>query len=64
MWDDGRLLAAIAAMPPEAFVEGPPEDGELLWRRAVKRLRDEPEVELAPGHLAPVLRLPVRPPLD
>ena len=34
MWNDERLLAAIALLPPDLFVEGPPEDhGLRLWAR-------------------------------
>lgn len=63
MWDDRRLLAAIAALPPEAFIEGPPEGGDLLWRRAAKRLRAS-KVSPSAGpsddaQLAPVIPLPL-----
>ena len=61
MWDDGRLLAALAALPPEAFIEGPADGDELRWRRTARRLRRElgAEPNSAPpdGHLAPVLEL-------
>ncbi|WP_250037835.1 hypothetical protein [Paractinoplanes maris] len=61
MWDDGRLLAALAALPPEAFIEGPADDDDLQWRRTARRLRQELGAEQAPalpaGHLAPVLEL-------
>ena len=60
MWDDGRLLAALAALPPEAFDEGSTDD-DLQWRRTARRLRQELGAErrpaLPPGHIAPVLRL-------
>ncbi len=61
MWDDRRLTAALAALPPEAFIEGAPEDGELLWRRTARRLHRElgggaPDAP-PPGYLAPVVRL-------
>ena len=60
MWEDRRLLAAIAALPPEAFVDGAPADWELVWRRALKRMRAERSggrVALDPGHIAPVIPL-------
>ena len=60
MWDDGRLLAALAALPPETFEPGSADD-ELRWRRTARRLRQELGAEraaaLPPGHLAPVLEL-------
>ena len=66
MWDDGRLLAALAALPPEAFIEGPADDDELRWRRTARRLRRElrADRESAPGpeHLAPVVPLRPAPP--
>jgi hypothetical protein len=67
MWDDRRLLAAIAALPPEAFVEGPPDGGDLLWRRAAKQARDElsgagPSRDDRP--IAPVIPLPLAFPVD
>nr|WP_221377607.1 hypothetical protein [Actinoplanes polyasparticus] len=61
MWDDGRLLAALAALPPEAFDQGPTGDDDLQWRRTARRLRQELGAErapaLPPGHIAPVLKL-------
>jgi hypothetical protein len=59
MWDDRRILAAIAALPPEALIEGPPEDTDLLWRRAARRLRGERAPEQGPDQVARVVRLPV-----
>ncbi|MGK5681377.1 hypothetical protein [Actinoplanes sp. URMC 104] len=64
MWDDGRLLAALAALPAEAFVEGPADDDddELRWRRTARRLRQELGAAPRPasgGGLAPVV--PLRP---
>jgi hypothetical protein len=59
MWDDRRLQTALAALPPEAFIEGPPQGGDLVWRRAVKRLRSG--AQDAPDHeeIAPVIPLPI-----
>jgi hypothetical protein len=68
MWNNQRLLAAIAAMPPEAFIEEPPEDGDLVWRRTVRRLRREYGSlrQKAPpaGHEAEVVELPAPPSAD
>lgn len=62
MWDDGRLLAALAALPTEAFIEGPADDDDLRWRRTARRLLRELGAEpsypaLPTGHVAPVLQL-------
>ena len=64
MWDDRRLVAALEALPSEALIEGPPDDGDLLWRRAVRRMGREAggalaEQQLTDGHVAPVIDLPV-----
>jgi hypothetical protein len=56
MWDDPRLLAAIAALPAEAFIKATPKDAELHWRRAARRLHED-QSEPAPGHVAPVVGL-------
>ncbi len=53
-------MAAIAALPPEAFLDGPPQGGDLVWRRAAKQAREERSGrDPAPdtGHLAPVTPL-------
>jgi len=64
MWTDARLLTAINALPPELFIDGAPEDAELMWRRVVKRLRaahlGEPEPQPESGQLAQVIDLPAR----
>jgi hypothetical protein len=39
MWQDQRLLAAIAALPAEAFLEVAPEGAHLVGRRAARRAR-------------------------
>jgi hypothetical protein len=66
MWTDARLLTAINALPPEAFIDGAPEDAELMWRRVVKRLRaahlGDPDPQPDAGHLAQVIDLPARRP--
>jgi hypothetical protein len=63
MWTDARLLTAINALPPELFIDGAPEDAELMWRRVVKRLRaahlSEPQPQ-PDTHLAQVIDLPAR----
>jgi hypothetical protein len=62
MWDDRRLLAAIAALPPEAFIEGAPEGGDLLWRRAARRAKAErigAEPAAEDGKIAAVLPFPL-----
>ena len=35
------LRDTLGELPPEAFLEGPPEDGELLLRRTLRRVRAE-----------------------
>jgi hypothetical protein len=35
------LAAALAGMPAEAFLDGPPTDGELLLRRTLRQVRAE-----------------------
>jgi hypothetical protein len=62
MWNDRRLLAAIAALPPEAFIDGTPDQGDLVLKRAIRRLRRElgADTEPEPGHVAPVLPLRTR----
>ena len=60
MWDDDRLKAALAALPAEAFIEGPPADGDLVWRRAARRVRAERSGTGAvadPDQIAPVIPL-------
>ena len=37
MWQDQRLLAAIAALPAEAFLEVPRDSGALVGRSAARR---------------------------
>ena len=59
MWDDRRLLTAIAALPPEALIEGPPQGGDLVWRRALKRLRSGGQEAPDNEEIAPVIPLPI-----
>jgi hypothetical protein len=35
------IRRALDQVPPEAFVDGPPEDGDLLLRRTLRQVRDE-----------------------
>lgn len=37
--------AALGGVPPEAFLDGPPEDGGLLLRRTLRQVREERGVE-------------------
>ncbi|GIF00491.1 anti-sigma factor [Paractinoplanes rishiriensis] len=40
--DDLREMeAALGEIPPEAFLDGPPRDGDLLLHRTLKQVRDE-----------------------
>ncbi|NUT47677.1 MAG: anti-sigma factor, partial [Saccharothrix sp.] len=32
---------AMGGLPPEALLDGPPEDGDLLLRRALRQVRSE-----------------------
>ncbi|MFD8723531.1 anti-sigma factor family protein [Streptomyces sp. NPDC059629] len=36
-----EMEAALGEVPPEAFLEGPPEDGELLLQRTLRQVRSE-----------------------
>ncbi|MEU2338887.1 zf-HC2 domain-containing protein [Streptomyces sp. NPDC013172] len=36
-----EMEAALGEVPPEAFLEGPPEDGELLLQRTLRQVRAE-----------------------
>lgn len=35
------IRRALDQVPPEAFVDGPPQDGDLLLRRTLRQVRDE-----------------------
>jgi hypothetical protein len=35
------LRAALDEVPPEAFLDGPPPDGDLLLRKTLRRVRDD-----------------------
>ena len=37
---------SLGELPPEAFLEGPPEDGELLLHRTLRRVRQEKNTTL------------------
>src|SRR3954466_2061503 len=40
--DDLREMeAALGEIPPEAFLDGPPPDGELLLQKTLRQVRDE-----------------------
>jgi len=45
----------LGEVPPEAFLEGPPEGGELLLQRTLREVR-ETAVEPAPAEAAPTKR--------
>lgn len=49
MWQDGRLLAAIKALPPEAFLPG---DGGQMLRRALRAAREVATVAVRPAAVA------------
>jgi hypothetical protein len=36
-----QLVSALAVLPAEAFLDGPPVDGDLLLRRILRRVRHE-----------------------
>lgn len=36
-----HMRAALDSVPPEAFIDGPPPDGDLLLQRTVRRVRAE-----------------------
>jgi anti-sigma factor RsiW len=36
-----ELHGALGTVPPEALLEGPPDDGDLLLRRTLRRVREE-----------------------
>lgn len=37
----GRLRAMLDEVPPEAFLDGPPADGDLVAQRAIRQVRQE-----------------------
>jgi hypothetical protein len=39
--DVTAMSEALGGLPPEAFLEGPPEDGDLLLQRTLRRVREE-----------------------
>ncbi|WP_326836748.1 zf-HC2 domain-containing protein [Amycolatopsis rhabdoformis] len=41
--DFGALREALDEVPPEAFLDGPPEGGDLLLQRTLRRIRAEEE---------------------
>lgn len=51
-----EAVGLLGAVPPEALLEGPPEDAELLARQVVRRLRIEGTVGGQGAHRSPVPR--------
>jgi hypothetical protein len=52
-----ELEAALRAIPAEAFIDGPPADGELLLRRTLRQVRTEGPAEAGgPAQLSVALR--------
>src|SRR5262249_25963237 len=41
--DLSAMAEALGDVPPEAFLDGPPEDGDLLLRRTLRSVRGERE---------------------
>ncbi|MEC3974081.1 anti-sigma factor family protein [Amycolatopsis sp. H20-H5] len=41
VYELGQLRAELDEVPPEAFLDGPPEGGELLLQRTLRRVRAE-----------------------
>jgi hypothetical protein len=60
MWQDQRLLAAIAALPAESFLEVPPDGGSLVGRSAARHSHPDSgaEAETGPSTDRIDLRLP------
>lgn len=60
--DLNDMTQLLGEVPPEAFLDGPPEDGDLLLQRTLRQVRAEKaavEVETAPpGPPAPVAPQP------
>lgn len=46
------LRDSLDEVPPEAFLDGPPEGGDLLLQKTLRRVRDEEE-RVAPARRAP-----------
>ncbi|WP_103338684.1 anti-sigma factor family protein [Amycolatopsis sp. CA-126428] len=46
------LRDSLDEVPPEAFLDGPPEGGDLLLQKTLRRVRDEEE-RVAPARSAP-----------
>jgi anti-sigma factor RsiW len=36
-----QIKAALGEVPPEAFLDGPPEDGDLIVQRSIRQVREE-----------------------
>ncbi|MEU4673780.1 zf-HC2 domain-containing protein [Amycolatopsis sp. NPDC023774] len=51
--DFGALREALDEVPPEAFLDGPPEGGDLLLQRTLRRIRAEEEAGPAESPAAP-----------
>lgn len=47
-----EVSAALCAVPSEFFLDGPPEDGELVLRRTLRRVRKERGARLVPRRRA------------
>jgi anti-sigma factor RsiW len=47
--DFGALREALDAVPPEAFLDGPPDDGDLLLQRTLRQIRAEAPAQAGPA---------------
>jgi hypothetical protein len=64
MWQDQRLLAAIAALPADAFIEVAPDGAHLVGRRAARRARRATGAEPEAGRTPDAIDDPARPATD
>lgn len=64
MWQDQRLLTAIAALPAEAFLEVAPDGDRLVGRFTARLPRRESGADTESGRTPDTIDTDPRPPTD